>query len=291
MRRVSSLSNAAAAAAAAATLLAAQPSFAAFSITNGNATFSTSLANSNPFSNSNLNTYDFRPEGGTSTDQVFYYNWGYRVPLGSNTGMSNLVAPTIGNPDAQTIVLDMPNNGPGAVGQNRFDSKVTIRITDGAAPGEARLDSTLQVTSLASNTGPVTYQFFHVVDSDFNGTAGNDVYSITNPAGVDGTVVDSLLSVPAVRGEYSGAGANLYQVGASTTMRGIINGAASTNLNNTGTFAGDGAYGFQWTVTLAPGESATFSSSFQTVVPEPATCGLLIVAAAPLALRRRRRRA
>jgi hypothetical protein len=281
------MSRASIVSAAAALALAAQGALAAFSITDGNATFSTSLANTNPFSNSSLNTYDFRPEGGTSTDQVFYYNWGYRVPLGSNTGMSHLVAPSISNPDAQTIVLDMPNNGPGAVGQNRFDSRVTIRITDGALPGEARLDSTLQVTSLTSNTGPVTYQFFHVVDVDFNGTAGNDVYNITNPSGVDGTVTDSALTAPAVLGEYSGLGANLFQLGSSSTMRAIINGSSAASLNGTATFSGDGAYGFQWTVTLAPGESATFSSSFRTVVPEPAAIGLF-AAAAPILLRRRR---
>jgi hypothetical protein len=76
-------------------------------------------------------------------------------------------------------------------------------------------------------------------------------------------------------------------VGGSSAMRGIINGAATTNLNNTATFSGDGAYGFQWEVTLAPGEARTFSSSFRTVVPEPTGLALLALAL-PMVARRRR---
>lgn len=272
---------------AAVVAVAAQASLAAFSITNGNAIFEFPGSNTNPFSNSSVNSYNFRPEGGTSTDHIFYYNWGYRVPLGSNTGLSALVPPTISNPDAATVVLDMPNNGPGPVGQNRFDSKVTIRVTDGALPGEAQLDSALEVRAATSNNGPVTFQFFHVVDVDFNGTAINDTFNITNASGVDGTVVDSVLTAPAVLGEYRGVGANLYQIGASSTMRGIINGSSNANLNNTATFTGDGAYGFQWEVTLAPGEARTLTSSFRTVVPEPTGLALLAMAM-PLVARRRR---
>jgi hypothetical protein len=201
--------------------------------------------------------------------------------------MSHLVSPTISNPDASTVVLSMPNNGPGPVGQNRFDSTVTIRVTDGALPGEATLDSNLSVTAATVNTGPVTYEFFHIVDVDFNGTSTNDSFTITDPTGVSGTVVDTVLAAPAVLGAYSGTGAGRYQLGGSSTMRAIINGSSATNLNNTGTFSGDGAYGFQWTVTLNPGQSASFNSQFRTIVPEPATLGLLAVVA-PALLRRRR---
>lgn len=257
-----------------------------FSITNGNAVFEYVGSNSNPFSNSSINTYNFRPDGGATTDHVFYYNWGYRVPSSSNTGMSVLVSPTISNPDASTVVLTMNNNGQGPLGQARFDSSVTMQIVDGAAPGAATILSTLNVTAATSNTGPVTYQFFHVNDVDFNGTASNDVYNITNPLGVDGTVIDSALSSPAVSGLYNGAGASLFQLGASSTMRGIINGSSIANLNGTSTFSGDGAYGFQWTVTLAPGESASFTTSF-TTIPAPSAIGLLALGA-PAAFRRRR---
>lgn len=267
---------------AAALALSAASARAAFTITNGNATFNMTAV-SNIFPTSSLSTADFRPEGGTTTDHVFYYNWGYRVPLGSNTGMSQLVTPTV-VVAGDTATITSLDNGPGPTGQNRFDSVNTIRIEDGANPGEAALFSSQAVTARPQNSGPVTFQFIHVVDVDFNGTTGSDTFTMDNLGLVSGNVVDS--ANPSLLGLYDGIGATRYEVAASATVRGRLNGG-NANLGNTASFAGDGGYAFQWEVTLAPGESRTFQSSFRTVVPEPASMGLLALSA-PALLRRRR---
>lgn len=268
--------------AAAAAIGLASAAQGAFTITNGNASFNMTAA-STIFPTSNLSTADFRPDGGSTVDHVFYYNWGYRVPLGSNTGMSQLVTPSVvvGGDTATITSLD---NGPGPSGQNRFDSVNTIRIADGANPGEATLFSAMTITARANNAGPVAFEFFHVVDVDFNGTTGSDTFTIADTGAVNGTVTDS--AAPSLLGLFSGTGASRYEVASSSTVRGRINGG-SANLGNTTSFAGDGGYGFQWSVTLAPGESRTFESVFRTVVPEPASLGLLGVIA-PALLRRRR---
>lgn len=261
---------------------------AAVSITNGNATFTMPAAVGSLFPTSTTSGADFRPEGGTTTDQMFYYNWAVRQPGFSTAGLTAAGASSItdaGN-GTDTYTHTIVDGGGGPAGASRFNAVTTIRITDGANPGEARLDSTLVFTASPNNTGPNTYQLLHVVDNDMNATFGNDVFTITDTAAVRGQVVDTVLAAPAAIGLFEGLGANRYEVSGSSTIRGRITGGL-VDLNNNASFSGDGGYGFQWSVTLAPGESFTARSSFALVVPEPATLGLL-AAAAPALLRRRR---
>lgn len=272
----------------AAALALASTAQAAISITSGNATFAMPAADSSLFPTSTTSGADFRPEGGTTTDQMFYYNWGVRQPGFSNAGLTAAGASSVtgsGN-GTDTYTHTIIDGGAGAAGASRYNAVTTIKITDGAVAGAARLDSTLVFTASQANTGPNTYELLHIVDNDMNGSFGNDVFTITNTAGVNGTVTDSVLTAPAVIGFFDGLGANRYEVSGSTTIRGRMTGGL-VNLNNTASFSGDGGYGFQWTVTLAPGESFTARSSYNLVVPEPATLGLLAMAA-PALLRRRR---
>lgn len=266
--------------------IATQAALAQISLTDGNANFTLFGASpTNPFSNSFNNLADFRPDGGSSTDHVAYYNWGFRVPLGLNTGLSELVQPLISTPDSRTAIITMLKNGPGPIGQSRFDSTVTIRLIEGELPGEARLVSTLSVTALPSNSALVFFRFFHIVDVDFNGTAASDVFNILNSAGVDGTIVDTALSSPATSAKFYGQIASRYRVDFASTMRSIVNGGGNSDIQNAETFTGDGAYGFQWTVALNPGQSAEFTSYL--LVPEPISLGLLTPAIL-FVLRRRR---
>ncbi|HRK31002.1 MAG TPA: PEP-CTERM sorting domain-containing protein [Tepidisphaeraceae bacterium] len=274
--------------AASAGLGLAGSAFGAFTLNNGNATFTMLASASSLFPTSNLSGADFRPEGGATTDQMFYYNWGVRQPGFSNAGLTAAGASSIteSGTGTDTYTHTIINGGTGPAGQSRYDAVTTIRLTDGALPGAARLDSTLVFTASQGNAGPVTYQLFHIVDNDFNGSLNNDQFNVTDTTAVRGTVVDTLLTAPAVFGEFEGLGASRYEVSGSSTIRSRINGGI-VDLNNSASFLGDGGYGFQWTVTLAPGESYTARSSYNLVVPEPATAGLLITLA-PAFLRRRR---
>lgn len=276
--------------AASATMALAAGANAAFTLNSGNATFTMPASAASLFPTSTTSGADFRPEGGTTTDQIFYYNWGVRQPGLNNAGLTAAGASSVnesGN-GTDTYTHTQTNAGGGPAGGSRFDSVVTIKLTDGALPGEARLDSTLVFTASAQNTAAATYQIFHIVDSDMNGSFGNDVFTVTDTTAVSGNVIDTVLNTPAVIGFFEGIGASRFEVSSSTQIRGRLGPSGGLNdLNNATTFSGDGGYGFQWTFTLNPGESFTARSSFNLVVPEPASLGLLAVAL-PLVARRRR---
>lgn len=233
----------------------------AFTITNGNATFSTVLT---PFlPDSALSTCDFRPDGGATTDHMFAYNWSYRAPIQGNRGFSFVDTP-VQTIAGDTVILTYTNAGPGVVGQNRFNATLTIRITDGPVPGAARVLSTLTFTAAATNTGPVTFDIFHVDDFDVGGTATGDTYTIANPAGVSGTAIDGTNTM-----RFVGLNAPRFEVGSGTTLRNKIIGGLNQNLSNAaGPFTGDGAVGYQWTFTnLAPGQSVSVATAFGLNVP------------------------
>ncbi|MBN8644843.1 MAG: hypothetical protein J0L61_06320 [Planctomycetes bacterium] len=264
---------------------ASSTAFGAFTITDGNATMTSS--NTPNFPNSTLSTADFRPEGGTSTDHLFYYNWSYRALSAGSTGIqsfSNLTSPTVvqaGN----TVTFTWSNNGPGSLGSTRFDAVLTMVITDGPVTGHAKMDATLVFTAASTNTAPTNWSIFNGHDFDVSGTTGSDAVTVNNTSAVEYTQTDTATGFFA---KAQGFGASRYQVGGSSTIRNLLTGGGLTNLNNTASAAaGDNAGAFQWDVSgLAPGASVTIQSSFL-VAPTPGAAGLLGLAGLT-GLRRRR---
>jgi hypothetical protein len=267
---------------------ASSSAFGAWTINSGNAVMTASGNGASTWSNSSLNTVNLLPNGTTNPDEMFYYNWGYRITTGANqnTGMSVLSPGFSQTVAGDTATFNMPDNGPGPVGQNRFDSTLTVKLTDGTSPGAVRVDGTLVITSRTSNTGPFSIELYHAVDNDLNGTFGGDNY-IYNPVSGTGTITDA--AAPSLLGSFGGSPvANRYQVGGQVPIRAIINGSSAANLTNTATFGpDDGGYALQWSYRLLPGESVTVSSFYQTVVPEPTTIAALGAVGA-MALRRRK---
>jgi hypothetical protein len=167
------------------------------------------------------------------------------------------------------------------------------------------VDTALSFTSNAGNTGSVTFNLFNDIDLDIIGTAvGNaagDTYRVLDASAVSGRAFDSTAGN---YGEFIGVGATRYEFNTGSALRTKLGVASSgTGSGNLSTAAGasvadwastDGAVAFQWTRTLAPGESLSVASSFTintpiaAVVPEPATW-LLMLGGAALLLNRRRR--
>ncbi len=246
------------------TLLLGASTHAAFTITSGNAVFSSTQT---PFlQDSTLSSADFKPDG--TTDHVFYYNWSYRAPGGANRGFSWIDTP-VQTVAGDTLTLTYTNAGPNPVGFNRFDATIRIKITDSTSPNAARLEAFVTFTAAATNSGPTSWELFNGVDVDLSATSLNDVCTVSNPTGVVGTVTDP---VTADSLTFFGAGANRFEVSSGSVLRPKLTGGVGNNLANTTTYTGDGAFGFQWTIAnLAPGASVQLYSSFGLNAP-PIPC-------------------
>ncbi len=248
----------------AAVLLVSSNASGVFQIFDGNAEMRSALT---PFlPDSNLPTADFRCDGPASPDHMFGSNWAYRAPGGGgNRGFSWLDTPvqtTIGN----TLTLVYTNAGPNPVGVNRFNARLTVQIFDAVQPNTARCESTLEFQAAPTNAGPTVWNIFHVADLDLNGTAPNDIAQMA-PAIPD---------VPGVIGEavspdritFIGINPSRWEVNTGPVLRNKIVGGAVLDLSGAvGPVAGDGAYGYQWVVTLAPGQSARFKTAFGINMP------------------------
>jgi hypothetical protein len=266
--------------------------------------FSTGSGNANLF---------FGSTGAFGTDELYRYGWAYNQGVGtSNRPFSTLDTPVqsyVGN----VATMTWTNAGAGTTGFARWDAVLTITLTEiapsgsSSQPGQARVDSVLTFTSNAGNSGNINFSVFHELDLDIIGTAAsnaaNDTYRVLDSSaatGIKGTVFDSTGSNYA---EFVGNGATRYEFNTGTSLRTKLGDVSGTGSGSLATAAGtsvadwastDGAVAFQWTQSLAPGQSVALSTSFTinaplAPVPEPAGWALLLAGSALLGWRARRR--
>ncbi|MFM9957988.1 MAG: hypothetical protein ACKVZJ_07915 [Phycisphaerales bacterium] len=251
----------------AALLLAASSASGVFQIFDGNAEMRSALT---PFlPDSPLCTADFRCDGLASPDHMFGYNWSYRAPGGGNRGFSWLDTP-VQTMVGDTLTLVYTNAGPNPVGFNRFNARLTVQIFDAFQPNTARCESTLDFQAAATNAGPTVWNIFHLADMDLNGTAGNDVYQMTPATNAEGVIGEGGSTD---RINFLARNPARFQVGPGAVLRNGVIGGGLFDLNGTANFAGDGAYAFQWLVTLLPGQTIQFKSAFGVNMPAvPPAC-------------------
>ena len=139
-----------------------------------------------------------------------------------------------------------------------FDSSLITTILDGVL-GAATLVSELTVTN--TSPGPITLHLFNYLDADVGDTFTGDSASLL---GGDTTLMQvadtSVFDTVQYRAEESIA----YQVTVFASLRSMLEDGDVTTLDNSGLpFApGDFTGAFQWTLDLAPGESATVCATF-----------------------------
>lgn len=236
------------------------------------------------------------------------FKWGFRNAGGSNggtagKGLSNTAGGHSGYAQTYTNLTS-----PASIAwtdifetsRSRIDATISYTLTDGANAGQAILACVATFKNRAANTE--TYDFFNLVDSAILGIGGGandavtasvngDLHTIGfsdtvsgNPYGVNFTAVNPTRWEVNVESQiqsktFSGAGNTpTSYIGTGGSDAGVI--AAAT---------GDRFGGFQWRVQLAPNETTTLTSyiAVNSVVPEPASLGLL-AAVMPLIGRRRR---
>jgi hypothetical protein len=236
----------------------------------------------------------FAPDGGLpANDQLFKYTWYYRTQNNNtNRLFSSLDTPTK-TVSGDTATFTWTNAGPGAVGNERFDATLTVKLTDGGTANAAKVESTMTFKASAGNAAARTYQIFNIVDLDLSGTATDDLGSRPN-AGDD--LLRFTESSSASYGEFRGTlSPPNWEINTGSALRNKLNSGSANLANSTVVGSGDLAGAFQWSFNLNPGESRTFSTIFTintpaeitSTVPEPGSLGLALLVAGLLPFARR----
>jgi hypothetical protein len=222
-------------------------------LTHGDATFS--LIPNPPFSSSLPDT-NFKTDP-TSGDYMGKYSWSYRTQFNNqNSLMSKLDNPVVFT-SGNLCRMTWTNAGPAPVGQERFNAELTITLIDGANPKQARLFSVMKLQSAATST--LTYNIFNLNDIDMPGGTPNpqtdDSVRFLSPNEAFFTEQASFENAIAIAESSS-----RHEANTGLTLRTNTSSGSSDLSNVDGPVTGDGSSAFQWTLTLAPGESKTVSS-------------------------------
>ncbi|MDX2114350.1 MAG: hypothetical protein SFZ24_01845 [Planctomycetota bacterium] len=216
-------------------------------------------------------------------DSLFATWWHYRVDNDTREFTYHAPAnPFVAAGDTMTATFNLPSAAPSFRSELRYQ----ISDPDGAGTATALLQQYNRITNTSSTTRVLNV--FSYADFDPNG-------SFSHPYSYDaGRQAFTGASGP-VTFFYKGFGANAYQANDFSTLRGLLEDAAVTNLNNTVDGPGQSGTGdftgaFQWTLTLAPGQSIELLSVLSlNTEPVPAPGALALVGVAGLAGLRRRR--
>lgn len=198
--------------------------------------------------------WDSSPEAnftGVGTgDQLFEAGWWFRVE--GDTQETVFPTPTTQNYTGDTATLTWSDLG----GRGLAVTKTHVLSSPGAGSGEVA--TTLQVTN--NGASAITLHLFQMVDLDVNGSAGADNATLQQPNNyirvVDATTGSCEWRAPTAIGYLA------LSFSATTDVAAQLSNTTITNFTNTGLPFGPGDFtgGFQWTLPLAAGASATIKS-------------------------------
>lgn len=217
----------------------------------------------------------FRVSGPTGTNHLHGTWWWFRVQGDTREYAFHNASGTTGGGNTATTTWAMA----GTAGGNpyAFSAALTYTVTD-TGEHQGQLVQSLSITNTADQ--PMTLHLFNYADFDVNNSSGNDS-AVGGLGGI--TITDGPWTIL-----YQGIGASAYQVTPYAGLLAQLTDASATNFSNTGLPFGpsDITAGFQWTLNLDAGQSATVVMSFA-VVPTPASLALLGLGVLTAARRRR----
>jgi hypothetical protein len=228
--------------------------------------------------------FDWEVDG---VDQMFQQWFWYRI--------GNTAEASIDTISAATLTPFLGTRGIEIAYSNASLAVAVTYLLTGGSPGGGGSDiaETIQITNRA--TTAQTISFFQYSDFDLGGTSGDDFQQFTSSTVAqvrgDTVLLSETSAIPAANGR-EGA---FYP----TTLLNLNDGVATNLGPNGGASAeigpGDVTWAYQWTRTLAAGQSFTISKDklLSAVVPEPGTLAMaaLIAPVGIISVLRRRKKA
>jgi hypothetical protein len=244
-------------------LAATAGSCAGQTISSGNASLNVITI---PFS-SNLGNGTLKLDGPASPDQLYQYCWYYRTQ-GNNTNrfFSSLDTPTT-TVSGDRMTYTYTNAGPGPAGTERFNATVETRLEDGTAPNSGRVYSVLTVQAATNNALPKTYNFFLLTDLDLAGGTANPAIDDSISYNTTQNLATFTESSSSDYAQVIAENPTRFEVNTGTILRSRMNGLSANFNLNAGPVNGDAAAGFQWTVTLNPGQTAVLRAGIAINMP------------------------
>jgi hypothetical protein len=203
---------------------------------------------------------------------------------GCNAGICGSAIAQTGANTARSVIVLNQNVGNGATRVARNALTLTYNFTLLDDTGAADRDGIAWDVSFTNNTAAaMSFVFYSYLDLDLLGTPGNDLVTLQ---GANQQIVVGDATTPSanpfVWTSFGGIASN-FQVGAYPGLQNTLNAMTSAgNLNNTNALAGtpgDVTAAFQYTITLAAGQTLTLTST----VAEPQTAALLALGLGGLA--------
>ena len=223
------------------------------------------------------------------TNHMFQQWFWYRVGNTPEASIDTLVliigAVTDTNFDGDDDTLYLRYGNDQAATQYTLEVKFSL---DGAAAGSKLSDIAELITITNTGTSSLDFHFVQYSDFDLGGDgAPNDTVQLINANTVRQSDPDWIVSETA-----STPAADSFELDFFAITRGKLNDGAATTLGNVSGAGpigpGDVTWAFQWDETISVGNAFQISKDkSMTIIPEPATLGLMLLGG--LALLRRRR--
>jgi hypothetical protein len=227
---------------------------------------------------------NLRLTGASGTDHLSKNAWYYRTAQSNqNRVFQNGLVPSTNVTEGITggqhfqNYTDASDNG-----IDKFSAQFRTNIYSFGA-NTAVVYTTLTIKNNAATSR--TLQIFNLVDFDLNGLATGDTVSY------DATQQANKFTDTGITAWHKGFNATGREANTSSALRNTRLNLGSANLNGaSGPTTGDVASAFQWSITLAAGESTTIAAAFSLntfAVPAPGSLALMGLGALVAGRRRR----
>lgn len=189
-------------------------------------------------------------------DWQYKYTWYWRQQNNnSNSLFSRFDSPTTfvsGN----KMRLTWTNTGAGVSGFERLNGEIVITLKDGPVARQSRVFTRATLGSHPGNATARVFNFFHLCDIDVPGGAVNPAPDDSQSfSGHTGTFTES--SSFEFAKVTSDGSESRHDTGSGLALRSLLSSGSGDLSNNNGPYATDGAFAYQWTWTLNPGETRT----------------------------------